>query len=131
VPLTAGFPAAPVAAAAGYQPVPITPGQRLYTATLIGIGAGPLGGQRKKVEANLYIGKAAAGPESLVVPDDPSLGVVHCELRRDGAGFALFDLHPASGTFINDRKLSGPARLHDGDIIRLGASTQFRFRLDD
>lgn len=115
----------------GYIPVPITPGRRLYTATLIGIGAGQLGGQRFKVEANLMIGKSVSGPNTLLVSDDPSLGGVHCELRRDGAGFAIFDLNAASGIFINDRRVAGPTRLSDGDIIRLGEATQLRFRIDD
>jgi hypothetical protein len=116
-----------------YQPVPILPGGRLYTATLIGIGAGQLGGQRIKVEAGLMVCKGpypnTAGV--LCVGDDPSLGERHCELRRDGAGFALFDAGAESGTFINDRRVTAPTRLQDGDIIRLGAATQFRFRLDD
>lgn len=114
-----------------YVPVPITPGGRVYSATLIGIGAGQLGGKRIKVEASLFIGKASAGPNSLVVPDDPTIGAVHCELRRDGAGFALFEMNAPSGTFVNDRRIAGPTRLQDGDILRLGEGTQFRFRLDD
>lgn len=125
----------PGAPAAGvYQPVPIVPGGRLYTATLIGIGAGQLGGQRIKVEAGLMICKGPypnAGGGVLFVGDDPSLGERHLELRRDGAGFALFDGGAPSGTFINDRRVAAPTRLQDGDIIRLGETTQFRFRLDD
>ena len=40
-------------------------------------------------------------------------------------------MNPQGGTFINDRPMSGPTRIADGDIIRLGQATQFRFRLDD
>ncbi len=133
VPGTATLPVGAQGPAGVYQPVPILPGGRLYTATLIGIGAGQLGGQRIKVEAGLMVCKGpypnTAGV--LFVGDDPSLGERHCELRRDGAGFALFDAGAASGTFINDRRVTSPTRLQDGDIIRLGAATQFRFRLDD
>lgn len=129
--------AGPVAQATGpapgaYYPVPITPGARVYTATLIGIGAGVLGGQRLKVDANIFIGKGpGALPTVLHVPDDPSLGDIHCELRRDGAGYALFDMGVPSGSYVNDRRVTGPTRLGDGDILRLGNATQFRFRLDD
>lgn len=135
-PGTAPRPGQPVAAAvpAVYQPVPIQPGARLFTATLIGIGAGLLGGKRIKVEAGLMIckGNYPTSPAGvLFVPDDPSLGERHCEIRRDGAGFALFDSGVPSGTFINDRRVSAPTRLADGDILRLGEATQFRFRLDD
>lgn len=132
---TGARPSAPPGVAAGtpavYMSVPIRPGARVYTATLIGIGAGQLGGQRFKVESNLMIGKGVSGPNTLLVSDDPSLGGVHCELRRDGAGFAIFDLNAASGIFINDRRISGPTRLSDGDILRLGEATQLRFRIDD
>lgn len=114
-----------------YIPVPVTPGARVFSATLIGIGAGQLGGQRIKVDDRLLIGKAAVGPQSLTVPDDPNIGTVHCELRRDGAGYALFEMNPQGGTFLNDRQVAGPTRIADGDIIRLGEATQFRFRLDD
>lgn len=134
-PVAATLPHGGMAAAPGvYQPVPILPGGRLYTATLIGIGAGQLGGQRIKVEASLWICKGPypnQGGGVLFVGDDPSLGERHCELRRDGAGFALFDSGAPSGTFINDRRVAAPTRLQDGDIIRLGETTQFRFRLDD
>lgn len=123
----------PIGAPAGgaYVPVPVIPGARVYSATLIGIGAGQLGGQRIKVDDRLLIGKAAFGPQSLTVPDDPNIGAVHCELRRDGAGYALFEMNPQGGTFVNDRQVAGPLRIADGDIIRLGETTQFRFRLDD
>lgn len=125
--------AAPASAPGVYQPVPILPGGRLYTATLIGIGAGALGGKRIKVEASLLIckGQYPSAPGVVFVPDDPSLAERHCELRRDGAGFALFDSGAPSGTFINDRRVTAPTRLQDGDILRMGEATQFRFRLDD
>ncbi len=125
---TSGYP--PAGMAYGTLPLPQA-GGRVYTATLIGIGAGQLGGQRFKVEASFRIGKAVSGPFSLLVGDDPSLAGSHCELRRDGAGFAIFDLSSSTGVFINDRRISGQARLQDGDIIRLGENTQLRFRLDD
>lgn len=131
---TLAVPSGQPAVAAVYQPVPMQPGGRLFTATLIGIGAGPLGGRRIKVEAGLLIGKGqypTAPAGVLFVPDDSSLGERHCELRRDGAGFALFDSGVPSGTFINDRRVTAATRLADGDIIRLGEATQFRFRLDD
>ncbi len=125
--VTMAQPAPPPAASV----VPITPGRRLHTATLIGIGVGQYGGQRIKLEASLLIGKAVAGPSSLLISDDASLAAVHCEIQRDGAGYVLYDKNAASGIFINDRRISGFVRIEHGDIVRLGSNTQFRFRLDD
>lgn len=122
---TGGYPAA------GTLPVgtlPQRPG-RLYTATLIGIG--PLGGTRIKVEASLFIGRSVGGPNAFPVAHDPSLAPTHCELRRDAAGFVLIDLGAGSGCYINDKRVAGQARIQDGDVIRLGADTQLKFRLDD
>ena len=39
------------------------------------------------------------------------------------------DLGSRNGTFVNNRKLSAPARLSDGDVVRVG-STEFVFRMD-
>ncbi len=104
-------------------------GGRVSTATLIGIGA--LGGQRIKVEASLRLGSAVSGPGCFTVSSDPSVAPTHCELRRDGAGYALVDFGSPAGSFINDRRVSGTARLADGDLVRLGDGTQLKFRLDD
>ena len=112
----------------GYPSGTLPPG-RVYTGTLIGIG--PLGGQRLKVEASLSLGSAVSGPASFAISGDPTVGRMHCELRRDAAGFTLVDAGSAAGTFINDRRVTGAARLSDGDLVRLGEGTQFKFRIDD
>lgn len=125
-----GYPAAggptPGVVAVGYAE---RAGNRVYTATLIGIGA--LGGQRIKVEAALRLGSAVSGPGCFTVSGDPTVAPTHCELRRDDAGFTLVDFGSPAGSFINDRRVSGAARLTDGDLVRLGDGTQLKFRLDD
>lgn len=112
-------------AAAGYAGA----GGRVYTGTLIGIG--PLGGQRIRVEAGLRLGSAVSGPGCFAISGDPTVAPTHCELRRDAAGFALYDLGSPGGSFINDRRVRGAERLADGDLVRLGEGTQFKFRIDD
>ena len=118
----------PGAGRGGYAAGTLPPG-RVYTGTLIGIG--PLGGQRIKVEASLSLGAAVSGPASFAISGDPTIGPLHCELRRDPSGFTLVDAGTAAGSFINDRRVTGAARLSDGDLIRLGEGTQFKFRIDD
>ena len=122
---TGGYPAAGLPVVGS---LPQRPG-RLYTATLIGIG--PLVGTRVKVEGNLFVGKAVQGPNTLQVTADPSLAPTHGELRRDAQGFLLIDLGAPSGCFVNDQRVSGQARVQDGDVIRFGTGTQLKFRLDD
>ena len=102
---------------------------RVLTATLIGIG--PLGGQRIRIEGGLRLGSAVGGPDSFAISGDPTVAPTHCELRRDPAGFALYDLGAPGGSFINDRRVRGAERLADGDLVRLGEGTQFKFRIDD
>jgi hypothetical protein len=116
----------PPSAAVGY---PAPAGGRVYTATLIGIGA--LGGQRLKVEASLRLGSAPASPGSFQIPGDPTVAPAHCDLRRDGAGFALYDLGSPAGSFVNERRVAGSVHLNDGDLLRLGDGTQLKFRIDD
>lgn len=123
--------APPVLAQAGYVPVPIVPGARLRRGLLIGIGAGPLGGQRFPVEASIYIGKAIPPGGHIQVPDNPNLGPTHCELRRDGAGYALYPYGPKDSSAINGSTCNTPTRINDGDILTLAQATQFRFRLED
>ena len=127
--LPIGTPAPLAAGAAPPVVYPMVPGGRVYTATLIGIGA--LGGQRVKVDASLVIGKAATPPMGLPITSDPSVAASHCELRRDGAGYLLTDYNSPGGSFVNERRVQGMVRLADGDLIRLGEGTQFKFRLDD
>lgn len=46
---------------------------------------------------------------------------------RSTQGFWIVDLGSRNGTYRNNRRVQQPARLHDGDSIRVGAS-QFTFR---
>jgi pSer/pThr/pTyr-binding forkhead associated (FHA) protein len=51
----------------------------------------------------------------------------HAEVRWDGEFCTLHDLDSANGTFLNGRRLTGPATLRDGDEIAV-ASAIFTFR---
>ncbi len=109
------------------QKGPVLPASAVANLVMIG---GRLGGQRVSVPFKLVIGKAVAGPGTLLIVDDPSLGPTHCEIQRDLGGYVLSDLGTPGGCFINDRRVAGMTRLTDGDLVRLGAGTQFKFRID-
>ena len=98
-------------------------------AALVMIG-GKLGGQRISVPFKVVIGKAVAGPGTLTIADDPSVGPAHCEIQRDATGYVLFDHGTPGGSFVNDARVTGSTRLTDGELVRLGAGTQFKFRVD-
>lgn len=112
-----GGAAAPAAAAAGRA------GQ------LIVIG-GALGGSRFELRGVLTVGKGAG--LSIIISDDPTVSTRHCELGNDGRGFYVKDLGSTNGTFVNNQRIAANAvhRLADSDIVRLGANTQFKVRID-
>jgi hypothetical protein len=65
------------------------------------------------------------GAENEVVLADIAVSRRHISLFRDGAGFALRDLHSGNGTFVNGRRVQ-ECPLADGDQIEIG-STVMRF----
>ncbi|MFQ5430657.1 MAG: FHA domain-containing protein, partial [Phycisphaerae bacterium] len=81
---------------------------------------GPDKGQRFRMSdgASVPMGRA-----SDVVPlTDYTVSRRHAELRREGNGWVLEDLKSANGTYLNGKRLERPARLKDGDQIRMGAT---------
>jgi adenylate cyclase len=52
----------------------------------------------------------------------------HSQIDRQGADYVLRDLGSSNGTFLNGKKLFGPAKLKDGDEVVIGTSRmEFRF----
>src|SRR5438128_1651070 len=56
--------------------------------------------------------------------NDLSVSRVHCEVEIRNRRVLLTDLDSASGTFVNNQKVS-ECELRDGDVIRIG-NTQMR-----
>ncbi|SCE92957.1 FHA domain-containing protein [Micromonospora purpureochromogenes] len=69
------------------------------------------------------IGRA---PTADIVVTDPHLSRRHAEVRLTDAGAVLVDLGSTNGTWLNDRRITGPEQLCDGDVVRLGR-TELRF----
>lgn len=53
---------------------------------------------------------------------DPQIERIHARIRRRGKDFLVEDAGSASGTYVNEERLSGPRVLRAGDVIRLGRS---------
>jgi uncharacterized protein YkwD len=60
-------------------------------------------------------------PANDVVLDDTTVSRRHATITRKASGFELADLGSTNGTFVNGRRLSGPAALKPGDEIKFGA----------
>jgi cytochrome P450 / NADPH-cytochrome P450 reductase len=67
----------------------------------------------------LRIGRAE--DNDLVVPD-PSVSGHHAELRTAPDGCRIVDLGSMNGTFVNDQRVAAAIALHDGDVVRFGAT---------
>jgi DNA-binding winged helix-turn-helix (wHTH) protein len=53
--------------------------------------------------------------------DSPTVSRRHARIVLAGGSAMIEDLGSKNGTYLNDRRLSGPTALADGDVIRLGS----------
>ncbi|RLC23484.1 MAG: hypothetical protein DRH56_07540 [Deltaproteobacteria bacterium] len=88
----------------------------------------PLGGDRRGplllMDNRNTLGR---GLSNSVVVGDPQVSKRHAEIGRDDEGkYWIRDLGSRNGVFLNGGKVTGPRRLRDGDLVKLG-STILRF----
>jgi adenylate cyclase len=94
--------------------------QGLTMARLIRMEVEDAGGSRNTYEVAdaLAIGRS---PSNQVVLDDQKVSRRHAEIRQVAPGrYRITDLGSANGTWINQRRLSTPCDLHNGDLIQIG-----------
>jgi pSer/pThr/pTyr-binding forkhead associated (FHA) protein len=53
---------------------------------------------------------------------------LHCGIARWAGKVVVRDLKSANGTFVNDQRVQGEVRIHDGDRLRVGSLT-FTFQV--
>jgi hypothetical protein len=76
----------------------------------------------------ISIGRAEACDIGLF--GDAQIDKVHCRIVRQGDNFILTDEGSATGTYVNEERVSGPRLLRSGDLVRVGrAMLRFRERL--
>src|SRR4030081_1220946 len=51
--------------------------------------------------------------------DDPFASSRHARITRQGQVVVIEDLGSTNGTYLNEKPLTGPQPLHDGDRIRI------------
>jgi pSer/pThr/pTyr-binding forkhead associated (FHA) protein len=76
--------------------------------------------ERELARVETRLGK---GPDNDVVFADPTISTHHALISADENGYTIEDVGSRNGTFVNDERVTGPRRLRDGDVIKLGRST--------
>ena len=71
------------------------------------------------------------GPTCQVPLQDEGVSRLHARILRTATGFILEDAGSRNGTYCQGIRLIGPHRLVEGDRISIGATTAFRFSLQD
>lgn len=69
----------------------------------------------------LTIGRSSQNDLPLL--DDPGVSRVHARIEPLHQGYFLLDQGGKNGTYVNDRRITEPTLLRDGDVIRLGSTT--------
>jgi NADPH-dependent 2,4-dienoyl-CoA reductase/sulfur reductase-like enzyme/pSer/pThr/pTyr-binding forkhead associated (FHA) protein len=90
---------------------------------------GVLDSDRGRWELRETVTLIGRDPEAGVPLDDPGVSYVHAQITWQGDRFYLRDLGSRNGTSVNDRPVSVPLTLRDGDAIQVGHTT-LTFRLD-
>lgn len=63
--------------------------------------------------------------------EDPFASRLHAEVRKKGDSYWISDLGSANGTLLNEVRMTAPALLRDGDVIRIGETViEFNDRAD-
>ena len=83
---------------------------------------GGRGGTEIPFDGDFIVGRVEQGVGNL--EDDPELSRRHARFYFAENGAALVeDLGSSNGTFVNDRRITGPRLLHPGDRVRVGTTT--------
>jgi DNA-binding NtrC family response regulator len=80
------------------------------------------GGRLYYIADGLELGRrpeAPPGGGTWYIPDG-RVSARHARITRLGKTLHIVDLESRNGTFVNDRKIEGPTRLVDGDVIVVG-----------
>lgn len=81
--------------------------------------SGPREGEQIDLDGTVVVGRHDAD----VVIDDPELSRRHLEIQVVGDGLIVEDLGSTNGTFVDQRQITAPTHLRQGDRFRLGSTT--------
>jgi pSer/pThr/pTyr-binding forkhead associated (FHA) protein len=75
-------------------------------------------GQEFELGDELTVGRAAGC--SVSIPDDTFVSQLHARVFRRDGDLWVEDLGSTNGTFLNDKKVSAPAVMRRGDMLKVG-----------
>jgi hypothetical protein len=70
-----------------------------------------------KLTGTIQIGR---GKQCEIQPDDTYVSQVHARISNRNGSWVVEDLGSTNGTYLNQRKVSGPTGISPGDRIRIG-----------
>lgn len=88
------------------------------TPAILTVHSGPAAGQRFPVDRRLVVGRQGAE----VTIADRQLSRRHATVEPSPDGLLVTDLGSTNGTWVNDARIDGPARVRPGDEVRMGDS---------
>ena len=101
----------------GPAPAPVAPVKQPARAHLVVVAPEEQRGRAYELLDELTVGRAAGCHIAL---DDRFVSQLHARMfRRDEQSF-IEDLGSTNGTFLNDEKVTSPALLTKGDLVRIG-----------
>jgi hypothetical protein len=86
-------------------------------------------GPNPEQEYSLTLVEVTIGRSStnVIAIADPEVSRRHACIRWDDGSYIIEDWASTNGTFVNDRQISGPIALYNGDEIRLGETILLQF----
>jgi len=70
-----------------------------------------------RLTGSLEIGRAETCGIRL---EDTYVSQVHAKLYGENGSWFVDDLGSTNGTYLNERRVAGPAEIHAGDVVRVG-----------
>lgn len=87
------------------------------------INWGPQTGRRFSLtEPVTVIGRAGPNADYQIVLEDRAVSRPHARITLENGRFIITDLESANGTWVNYQEVRAPRELHDGDVIKVGAT---------
>lgn len=59
---------------------------------------------------------------------DPEVSRRHAQITFQGGRYIIEDLGSTNGTFVNERRITTPTPLHNGDVIEMGETVSITFQ---
>lgn len=105
------------------------PAERRRLVATLTVIAGKSAGRVYRLESEETI--LGRSNNATIVIEDEGVSRRHARITETGGSHVLSDLGSRNGTILNGTLITEPTVLHDGDRIRIGTSTVFKFGYQD